>query len=84
MKIEELLYRPTLRTFTWDEAIYLLKYKSDDLELWIVAVPFGNRCEIADELFVRYIEDDKDFKQEVPELIELREEDGKLMLIQKG
>jgi hypothetical protein len=82
MKIEELLYRPTLRTFTWDEAIYLLKYKSDDLELWLVAVPFGDHCEIADELFVRY-GDDEDFTQEVPELIDVVKKDEKLMIIKK-
>jgi hypothetical protein len=82
MKIEDLLYRPTIKTFEWDEAVYLLKHKSDDLELWLVAVPLGDRCEIADELFVRY-GDDKDLTQEVVELIELREQDGKLT-IKKG
>ena len=74
MKIEDLLYYPTIQTYEWDEAVYLLKHKSDDLELWLVAVPFGDYCEIVD---------DKDLTQEVVELIELREQDGKLT-IKKG
>jgi hypothetical protein len=82
MKIEDLLYYPTIQTYEWDEAVYLLKHKSDDLELWLVAVPLGDRCEIADELFVRY-GDDKDLTQEVVELIELVKKDGKLMLIKE-
>jgi hypothetical protein len=79
MKTEDLFYHPTIETFEWDEAIYLLKYKDDQKELWLVAIPFGNRCEIADELFVRY-GDDKDFTQELPELIELVKKDGKLTI----
>lgn len=83
MKVEGLLYYPTIKTFIWEEAVYLLKYQDDQKELWLVAIPFGNRCEIADELFVRY-GDDKDFTQEVPELIDVVKKDEKLMLIQKG
>jgi hypothetical protein len=79
MKVEDLLYRPTLRTFTWEEAVYLLKYQDDQKELWLVAVPFGDHCEVADELFVRY-GDDKDLTQEVIELIELVKKDGKLTI----
>jgi hypothetical protein len=77
MRVEELLYRPTLQTFEWDEAVYLLKHKSDDLELWLVAAPFGDHCEIADELFVRY-GDDEDLTQEVIDLIDLVEKSGKI------
>lgn len=82
MKVEGLLYYPTIKTFIWEEAVYLLKYQDDQKELWLVAIPFGNRCEIADELFVRY-GDDKDLTQEVVELIELVKKDGKLMLIKE-
>lgn len=82
MKIEDLLYRPTIKTFEWDEAVYLLKHKDEKQELWLVAIPFGNRCEIADELFVRY-GDDEDFTQEVPELIDVVKKDEKLMIIKK-
>ena len=88
MRVEELLYRPTLQTFEWDETIYLLKYKDDLLEVWLAAVPFPvnspnpKECIVSDEIFVRY-GDDEDFTQEVPELIELREKDGKLILIKE-
>jgi hypothetical protein len=82
MKVEGLLYYPTIKTFIWEEAVYLLKYQDDQKELWLVAIPFGNRCEIADELFVRY-GDDEDFTQEVPELIDVVKKDEKLMIIKK-
>lgn len=86
--IEKLFFRSTIDYFEHSETIFLLKYKDEDLEVWLAAVPFPvnspnpKECIVSDEIFVRY-GDDEDFTQEVLELIELREKDGKLEIIPK-